>query len=250
MSCNRFVEAWGSAEGAAKSLSPSGRLVAGGLLFSSVLTCDPATIPGAGITVGILIAWFFAVRPPRLLLGPLLLFALFLFAPFFVLIPWIPTTESSVELLIPMPWAVPWRIAIKGTVSLLVSAWTASTLAMYELESALVRLRVPRPLAELLLQMIHQTHALAEETRTIAQATRVRGALLGWRWMTALAASLPQVWLPRVLYRADRIGDAMELRGFELESRSDDLAPNRRRDWLVMGGAFAVFLLAVLVRFF
>ncbi len=249
MSCNRFVEVWGSAAGPVKVLGPATRLLTGGLLFASVLASDPATATGFVFILAITSIWFVSVKPPSLLIGPLLLFAFTLFGPFFLLTPWVQTpTAAGVDLLIPMPWAVAWRIGIKGIAALLISAWTASTLGLHEFEIALVRLRIPKPLAELLLQIVHQAHALAEETRAISQAIRVRGASMGWRSVIVLATALPRVWLPRVLYRAERVGDAMEIRDYELNTDiTRDRAAHPAQPLAITFGIGA-FLVAILVR--
>jgi energy-coupling factor transporter transmembrane protein EcfT len=78
----------------------------------------------------------------------------------------------------------------------------------------LVRLPVPRVVAAILLQIVHQTATLFYETRRVAAAMAVRGATgsLGTAWRVLV--SLPQVWLPRVIGRAERVAAAMELRGF------------------------------------
>ena len=103
MSCNRFVEVWGSAAGPVRVLGPATRLATGGLLFASVLASDPATITGFLLILAIVSIWFFAVKPPRLLIGPLLFFAFTLFGPFFLMTPWVQTSTADVDLLIPMP---------------------------------------------------------------------------------------------------------------------------------------------------
>ncbi len=244
MSCNRFVEAWGGAEGPVKRLRPTARLATGVLLFAAVLVHDPATTAGLSGTLLIVSLWFMAVQPPGLLLRPLFLFAFILFAPFFLLTPWIDVPQDP-GLLIPVPWAVPWRIVLRGMAALFVSAWTASTLALPELESALFGLHTPKPLAELLLQIVHQAHALVEETKGILQAIRVREAATGWRVTAALALALPQVWLPRVLYRSERIGDAMDLRGYEMVSAPKDAVAVSWKDRFALVLGVAAFFSAV-----
>ncbi len=251
MSCNRFVEVWGSAEGPARTLAPATRLGIGALWFASVLANDPAQASGLAVTLLVVLPWFVMVKPPRLLLGPLLLFAFTLFAPFVLFTPWVTTTSGpAADLMIPMPWAVAWRILIKGTAALLVTTWTASTMSLHELETALVNLRVPGPLAELLLQIIHQAHALAEETRMMSQAVRVRGALAGWGAMLSVATALPRVWLPRVLYRADRVGDAMEIRGYELDENLDSTLGLGTKDYLMLAWAGLVLAGSLYVRIY
>ena len=71
---------------------------------------------------------------------------------------------------------------------------------------------------------------------------------MGWRSVMVLAAALPRVWLPRVLYRAERVGDAMEIRDYELNvdvSRDRTAHPAQP---LVITFGIGAFLFAILVR--
>ena len=77
-------------------------------------------------------------------------------------------------------------------------------------------------IALIVLQIVHQTGALLEETARIAAAVAVRTAGVGG---PRLLVSLPRVWLPRLLARAERVGEAMEVRGVS----ESDLAPARLR---------------------
>ncbi len=246
MSCNRFIEVWGSAQGPVKRLSLHVRLLIGVLLFSATLIADPASSGGLVLSLTIPAVWFLLVRPPKLLVGPLLSFAFILFIPFFLLTPWIESYSSASTSLIPMPWAVPWRIAIRGASTMCITAWTASALTLPELERSFKRLHVPRPLAMLLLQIIHQAHALAHETHGILQAVNVRGGLSGWRSMMALSTALPRVWLPRVLYRAERVGDAMEIRNYNYDLDRSKKGENNP-SWAISDSLSTVFAVCILL---
>ncbi len=97
---------------------------------------------------------------------------------------------------------------------MLVSAATATSLTVTDLGRGLGRLPVPRMVSSILVQIVQQTATLWDETRSVAAAMALRGAsgagLTTWR----VLASLPRVWLPRVILRAERVSAAMEIRGY------------------------------------
>jgi len=63
-------------------------------------------------------------------------------------------------------------------------------------------------------QIVHQAASLFYETKRVASAMAVRGASGGGKAAWQVLWSLPRVWLPRIVDRADRVADAMELRGY------------------------------------
>jgi cobalt/nickel transport system ATP-binding protein len=112
------------------------------------------------------------------------------------------------------PFAIVWSVFMRGMSSLLVSVATITTLSAGDLREGLMRLPVPGVVSAILLQIVHQTATLAYETRRVASAMAVRGASSGGLTMWRLLSSLPRVWLPRIVRRADRVACAMELRGY------------------------------------
>jgi energy-coupling factor transporter transmembrane protein EcfT len=123
---------------------------------------------------------------------------------------------------------------------LLVSVATITTLRASDLREAVVALPVPAAVSAILLQIVHQTATLAYETRRVASAIAVRGASTGGLTAWRLLSSLPRVWLPRIVQRADRTAAAMELRGY-CEPR---LEPGERPGWRD-GAALALVLFAL-----
>ena len=245
----RIVRVWGQATGPATGLSPQARIGVGALLLATILVVDPACWPGLALWVVVLGGWLLAVRPPTSLRGRLLVFGLLLLGPWFLLVPWI---DPPAGVSLPVPgiegaWVVPWRIFFRGLGGVLVCAWTAATLTLPDLASGLAALPVPRALSVLLLQIMHRTHTLVEETRGMAQAIRVRGAVSGLRAASAIAAALPRVWMPRIIDRAERVSDAMEVRGFGVDGVGLDAAAWRPVDGLGLALASAGLVMAVVL---
>lgn len=247
----RIIEVWGSAVGPARRLSPQGRITTGALLLLVVMIVDPAIWPGMCLWGLVVASWMVATRPPKPLRGRLLVFGLVVLGPWFLLTPWIvaPASGASEEYLwIGGAWVVPWRLFFRGFGGLLVGAWTAATLPLPELSAGLAALPVPRAVAMILLQIVHRTHALAAETRGMMQAIRVRGAAGGLRSVPTIAAALPRVWMPRVIDRAERVGDAMEVRGFDSDHLDRDAFRWKASDAVGVGLSILVLGAAVAAR--
>jgi len=247
----RIVDMWGSARGPASRLSPQGRIVAGLLLLTADLVLDPATWPGVALWAAILLCWSLVALPPAHLRIPLLLLALVLLGPWFLLVPWIDAPGGCARPGFLWPggaWAVAWRIFARGLGGLLIGVWTAATLSLPDLGRAMVALPVPRALATLLLQIVHQSHALVAETRGMLQAIRVRGGTTGLRSVPTLAAALSGAWMPRVVRRAERVAEAMEVRGFHSASLGMDSVRWRGADVAGAGLAAAALCAAACFR--
>jgi energy-coupling factor transporter transmembrane protein EcfT len=171
--------------------TPAVRLLCGILVLAAV-----SVSPAHGLPLAFVLPWLALCRPSWRRLGKALLFALAMFAPFAACAPFIADEPS-------VPLGMAWR----GVLCVLVSVATCSAIAVSELPRALRFL--PRPLAALVTQLVVQTTLLAAEARNISRALLLRGG--GVRVLFAF----PAVWLTRLLLKAERVGDAMELRGFE-----------------------------------
>jgi energy-coupling factor transporter transmembrane protein EcfT len=125
---------------------------------------------------------------------------------------------------------------------MLVSIGTVASLSASDLREGLLRLPVPRVVSAILLQIVHQAATLFYETRRVASAVAVRGAsnarVTGWR----VLSSLPRVWLPRIIVRAERVAAAMELRGY----CDGDLRSFRQHRMGLADGAALVLAIGVL----
>jgi len=205
---------WGGARGPATSLSPRARLVAGAGAFAASMIAPSGGLPGVLFIGGLMLGWLAVCQPPLRLARATLLLGLTLFLPYFLLIPLLPGAPTSSGAQLARALAVPTGILVRGLGGMMISVSTVSTLSVSDLREALVRLPVPGVIVEIVLQIVHQTETLVSETERIGSAMAIRGAstgvLTGWR----VLASLPRVWLPRVIDRAERVAATMELRGF------------------------------------
>jgi energy-coupling factor transporter transmembrane protein EcfT len=117
------------------------------------------------------------------------------------------------------------------------------------LREGLTQLPLPGIVSAIVVQIVHQTASLFYETKRVASAMAVRGASGGGRAAWQVLWSLPRVWLPRIVDRADRVADAMELRGYcDGETRTLRSRRMRAADWAALALALAVLGLAVLIR--
>ena len=145
---------------------------------------------------------------------------------------------------------VRWSVLLRGVTGMLVSMATATSLGLSEVREALGRLPVPREASAILLQMVHQTASLSRESGRVAAAMAVRGASSGGVTAWRLLSSLPQVWLPRVIERAERVAAVMELRGLcDEELRPTQRARATLLDGVALALAFAVLALATALHF-
>ena len=235
---------WGSGQGPIRRLAPQSRILCGVLMFSACMCIPVNNVPGVSTLMGCVGLWLMVTLPPDRLVRSTLMLGLILFLPYFLLTPIVLVQGGHSGWL--EAGAIPWKIFIRGLAGMQVSVATISTLTAGELRQGVLRLPLPRVVCAILVQIVQQTSALLGETRRIGQSMTVRGGtghLLG-NWRVLLA--LPRVWLPRVVGRAERVADAMELRGYI----EDDLAlmgvvPWRAPD--IVAVASCVVLLAAVV---
>lgn len=206
-----FVPALDGSGGPARRMAPAARLLCGALLCAACVTLPARQIAAAALLLLPALCWAALCGMGHKRFLAALAFAAALFLPMLLLA--LPLLAES------RPWpeaiGIPLRIMLRGTACLLISAATVSALSLSEFGDALAGLRVPNPLKALLLQIALQTVLLAEEVRRVADAMKVRGltvAAAGVRLRVIRA--WPQVWLLRLLDKAERVGAAMEVRGF------------------------------------
>ncbi|MCL1919459.1 MAG: energy-coupling factor transporter transmembrane protein EcfT [Kiritimatiellaeota bacterium] len=249
MGVNPFIEAFGGANGggAVQSLTPQTRLICGAVVFA---TCSVAPLTGwcGGVLfLGTALAWGVCCGLPRKRLGATLTFALILFLPLLLLA--LPARWAAGE-------AVPWRDALRppltlcarGIVGIIVTAATLSTFCLTTFAHGVAALPLPRIVASLIVQFAHQTFLLASESRRMVNALRMRGVpSSGVAVQMRVLTALPVCWLTRIATRAGRVGDAMELRGFDgLPCGTSHARPSLRDSLaltltlLAFGGAIAL----------
>jgi cobalt/nickel transport system permease protein len=205
-------QVWGSAGGPVRALAPHARIIIGASLFATCMIAPATRWEGVVALAAVVMTWTALVRPPARIVRSTLLLGLVLFLPYFLLVPLIhdPAADDS--------WlhalGVSWTVFFRGTTAMQVSVYTATALSASELRQGLSRLPVPRVVSAVLIQILHQTANLIHETRQVAAAIAVRGGTTGYRTSIRVLTSLPRVWLPRIVERAERVGAAMELRGY------------------------------------
>jgi energy-coupling factor transporter transmembrane protein EcfT len=210
---------WGSAQGPLTRLAPQTRLLAGTGTFAACMITPAGGLEGSVVISALTSAWLAACRPPLQVVRAALLLGLALLLPPFLLVP--VMAASSIPGGGGQAAAVAWSILIHGLSGMLISISTVVCLTASDLREGLARLPVPGIVAAILLQIVHQTATLSYETKRIGSAMAVRGASGGVGTAWRVLASLPRVWLPRIMVRAERVASAMELRGYcdaELQS--------------------------------
>lgn len=206
---------WGCARGPLARLAPATRLLLTAALFVTSGVAPLATGVGVALVALTTTLWLWASRPPLALLRPAIGLALALWLPLLLLALAAPATFGGTA-----PGHDAALFALVGTglarslALLLLVIGAVTNLRPSELRDGLLGLPLPRLGVAILLQIVQQTGALVAETQRIAAALALRtgsgGRAAAWRVLW----SLPRVWLPRVLLRAERVGDAMELRGW------------------------------------
>jgi energy-coupling factor transporter transmembrane protein EcfT len=199
---------------------------------------------GAAFAIAVSALWLVACRPHRQVFRPVLLFGLTALASYTAVTFLVALAVGKLDSALLATTA---SLLVGGGTTLLVSLGAVSALSMSDLRVGLAHLPVPKAVAAILLQIVHQTATLTYETRRMAAAMAVRGSSSGSLVVWKLLSSLPRVWLPRIVRRADRVAAAMELRGYcDLVSGAPEERRHRRADLLALvlgAGAVAAALL-------
>ena len=233
---------WGGARGVVVLLSPRTRLLTAFAALLACLLAPVTTARGAGVAGATCGAWLLCCWPPARIVRGAILLSLILFLPYLPLaFLGHDTSRESLDLA--------WSLLARGSSALLVSLSSASTLSASDFREAVLSLPIPKLVKDIVVQVLHQAAGLAGETRRIAQAMAVRGASERRSSSWNVLRALPQSWLPRVVERAERVGLAMELRGY-CEANITFLAERRGsfRDFLALGLAATAVAVAVVTR--
>lgn len=209
-------EIWGSGRGPVARLAPQTRILAGAALFAACLMSPSLSVKGTVFVVASTAAWICASGMPGRALRSSVLLGLAMFLPYFLLVPLMVKGPSITDpgTSLAGALAVPWGIFLHGLAGLLITTSTIATLTASDLRGGLLALPFPRVFTAILVQIVHQTSVLLSETNRVAAAVAVRGGSGRLRTAVRMLSSLPRVWLPRILGRADRVAAAMEFRGF------------------------------------
>ena len=240
---------WGCARGPATRLTPQTRILTGLLLFAVCMSAPVTGLAGLACITGGTAAWLLLCRSPLGTIGRAVLLGLSFLLPAFLLTPLIRNAPVGAGWNWERSVAVPWSMLIRGLSGMLVTLGAVTALSASDLREGMMHLPIPRHISAILLQIIHQAGTLVDETRQVASAMAIRGASGAGRAAWRVLASLPQVWIPRVVVRAEEVAAAMEIRGY-----GQDTIPSfqgsrlRARDVVVLLLAAGLFGGAVVLR--
>ena len=213
------------------------------------MLASATTLSGAAMIGLTVFGWLAACRLPAWVVRTALLFSLALFLPYFLLVPLIQSGQHEPGWRFIDSLVGPWSVLIKGISGMLVSIATIGCLTTSDLHTALSRMPLPRIVFEILVQIVHQTGTLIYETSRIASAMSVRGATGSAKNVFSMLWSLPRVWLPRVIARAERVAMAMELREYRGNVYGLDSPVNRFADIFVLVLMLTWLAAVVIVRY-
>lgn len=242
-----FSNRWGGGTGWIRRQSASTRLLCGVFIFASCCAVSLDDYSGIALFAGILTGWIVWCGSPWTKLREVLLFSLCLFFPLVLLAPLIYVEKDAAS------WVdacrIPLVIGLRGTACIVVCAATVSVLEVSEFRQSLAGMPLPRIFVALVLQITHQTAVLEDESRRMADALRVRGvssaaAVVRLRCLFAL----PVIWLLRLILRAERVGDAMDVRGFDGMSHCSARAGASSSDRCAVAVALVVFGMVLMHR--
>jgi len=240
---------WGCGRGPVAGLSPQVRILSGAVLFAAVMVAPSTSAPGI-LTIGAaVVSWVAACRPSRRITLSFLLLGLAVFLPYFLLVPLIMADSSGPATGWTHALAAPWSVFLRGMAGMLISTATVTTLSASDLRRGLLDLPVPNIVSAILLQIVHQAGELTSETKRVGAAIAVRGGTGGWLAAMRLLSSLPRVWLPRVIVRAERVALAMEFRGYcDSDLRAFGRSAMTSADGVALALALGVLALAAVLR--
>jgi energy-coupling factor transporter transmembrane protein EcfT len=246
---SHWHDLWGCGRGPLGKLVPQTRLRLGAVAFATCMVAPVDTVAGGLLILGTIVTWLAASRPPIKMVTAFLGLGLVLLLPTLLMVPLIKVgwTDSLGD----------WRYACRSPAiilarslsGMLVSMATVASVSASDLREGLTQLPLPNIVSAILVQIVHQTATLFHETKQMASAMAVRGASGGGRAAWQVLWSLPQVCLPRIIDRADRVADAMALRGYcDGETNTQRGRPMRITDWIALAVALATLGLAVVIR--
>jgi energy-coupling factor transporter transmembrane protein EcfT len=217
------------------------------MAFAACLLSPTVTPTGALLAIAVSAGWVTACWPPLKVVRTILIFGLVLLLPYFLLAPFLPASQPGTTWMHSV--SILGAMFLRGITGLAVSVATIAILNASDLRIGLLRLPVPSLVSAILLQIVYQTTTLAYETNRVASAMAVRGASGGVRTAWRVMSSLPQVWLPRIIERADRVAATMEFRGYcTTDLPSDGHVPIRLADGIALASALAALGAAVATR--
>lgn len=204
-----WEEGWGSGAGVARFLSPQARLLGGLLGLAACLLTPLASPAGAGLLGLTALGWLAACAPPARVLRRLAAVGLVAVVPLALVGAAAASARGGGAAVL----AVGWELGARGLAVAGVAAATAAALPLAELRAGLVALPLPGVVTAILVQIVQQTLSLVDEAARLAVALELRSGGRGGR---RLLAALPQVWLGRLVGRAERVAVCMVVRGLDV----------------------------------
>lgn len=227
-----------SGKGPARRRHPATRLFCGLIM---VVICATLPLQRTGDLIPFLLfvcAWLlWCGTPYRVCLASSRL-ALLLFLPLLLFVLPNMHTQTYTEAL-----RQPLHLILRCSATLFVCIATCSAISPSEINAAISDLPFPHTCKVLLLQLINQSILQAHESHRLVTALRVRGVPTS-RLMIRLSClkALPVIWLLRLSLRAERVSDAMRIRGFP-----DSHVATRQTAWNRGDLAVAALVTALLI---
>ena len=197
------------------SVAPHAKLLAAFLLALACLIA-PATSPGFLLIVIVTAMHIAASGISRTQIRPLASMYLLGYIPFVGVIllarqflPEISDDGSRTDVT-----TFVWNVLLRGGAIMGIAASSVAAMTPSEFEEGLHRLVHVQLLTLLIMQILQQTGVLLAETRRASDAIALRSSSGGKYGMLLLARNIPNIWLPRMLHKAERVASAMEVRQF------------------------------------
>ncbi len=245
-------DSWGSGRGPAIRLAPEARIAVGAALFAASLAAPAGAGRGIALIAFVATGWTAACGMPMRAVKSFALLGAAMFLPYFLLVPLLAsagTPGSFGQGSFLSALAAPWDVVLHGFAGLFVTAATVTSLSASDFRRGVLGLPLPRLVTGVVVQIVHQTGSLLAETGRVAAAVAVRAGSGGAGTVFRMLGSLPRVWLPRVIDRADRVAAAMELRGYaETDLRVMGRSPIGAADVVAIGAALGPLVLAAGLR--
>ena len=246
------VFGWGTATGPLHRQPPEVVLGCTALVFAALAIAPVATLPGLIFAMILLGLWVASAVPPGRQVLMVLAAGIVLFGPVFLLSPVIAAENLPQKTLLALPTPqsllVTFNVFFKGIAGVLITTTAVASMTESGLYNAIHRMPLPHTLRAITAVIVVQTGALVRETHSIIRALTLRGATGGWRASWLAATSLPQVWLPRVIRRAERNAMAMEIRGFDGFLPPQPRNPANAASRLMVAGCGLAVAAAILLR--
>jgi hypothetical protein len=198
-------------------LAPQVRMVAATSLCGSCLIVAPSSLVGGVFITLTPIVWMVLCHSRLRFVASVVLVSTLVFLPVAFLAGYSAAAGGASSTRIA---SAVWDLLSRGFSVILISSSTIRVLPESDFQRGVSALPFPEAARLLLVQIVHQTATLVEESRRISHALVLRGGVRGGFASWAVIQALPRIWLPRIIVRAERVAGVMELRGYDRLPRS------------------------------